>query len=61
MKVKLFNIYNKNKIMSYQKKKKKKIKIYIINIDFITNYWLQGTKSKLNGGVLIRYPQQNTN
>jgi len=38
MKVKLFNIYNKNKIMSYKKKKKKKIKIYIINIDFITNY-----------------------
>jgi len=28
MKVKLFNIYNKNKIMSYQKKKKKKKKIY---------------------------------
>jgi len=38
MKVKLFNIYNKNKIMSYQKEKKKKIKIYIINIDFITIY-----------------------
>jgi len=35
MKVKLFNIYNKNKIMSYQKKKKKKIKIYFLKIKFL--------------------------